>query len=320
MHRIAVLTSGGDAPGMNAALRAIVRYSIYHNIEAFAVQRGFKGLSEGDLKKMDVSSVGDIIHRGGTIIHSARCLEFQNDEKIRRKSLQLLKVFNIDGLIVIGGDGSFKGLQALCELGVNGIGIPGTIDNDLPYTEFTIGFDTAVNTAVDAISKLRDTASSHERVCIVEVMGRHCGNIALNAGLAGGAESVIVPEMPYDMDKICQKIIHSNRRGKSQSIIVVAEGVAKTKELEQIIKEKTHLEVRNAILGHIQRGGSPSAKDRILATEFGYKAVQLLRKNKSSRVVGINQNQIIDMEIHDALNVKRKFDEKMYELANILSI
>ncbi len=320
MKRIAVLTSGGDAPGMNAAIRAVVRTAIYNNIEVYGVQRGFKGLIEGDLIKMNVSSVGDIIHRGGTILRSARSLEFQNDPECRMQAVELLKVFQIEGLVVIGGDGSFRGMKALSDYGFAGIGIPGTIDNDLAYTDFTIGFDTAVDTAIEAISKLRDTTSSHERVTLVEVMGRHCGDIALHAGLAGGAEAILVPEIAYDLDEISQKLINSNKRGKTQSILVVAEGVGNTSEIADKIHKFTGLDVRTTILGHVQRGGNPSGKDRILASELGYRAVSLLMQGESSRVVGIRNNSIIDMDISDALNMENTFDIHMYELSKILSI
>lgn len=319
MKRIAVLTSGGDAPGMNAAIRAVVRDAIYNDIEVYGVERGYKGLIDGNLFQMNASSVGDIIHRGGTILKSARCLEFQTEEGIQ-KAINVLKIFKIEGLVVIGGDGTFRGAQALSKKGIKTIGIPGTIDNDLSYTDFTIGFDTAVNTAIDAISKLRDTSSSHERVSIIEVMGRGCGDIALHAGLAGGAEAILVPEMPYDMDAICQKILMGAKRGKSQSIIVVAEGVGNPELVASKVTEMTGLETRTTILGHLQRGGSPSASDRILASVFGSKAVELLLKGKSSCVVGIKGDKIISLDIDEALSMERKFNKHMYKLIEVLSI
>ncbi|MBP2026839.1 6-phosphofructokinase 1 [Acetoanaerobium pronyense] len=319
MKRIAVLTSGGDAPGMNAAVRAVVRYGIYHGIQVYGVKRGFKGLMEGDLHEMTISSVGDIIHRGGTILRSARCPEFIEEEG-QLKAINVLEVFKIDGLVIIGGDGSFMGAKALSDKGFPAIGVPGTIDNDLAYTDFTIGFDTALNTALDAISKLRDTTSSHERVTLIEVMGRNCGDIALYSGLAGGAEAILIPEVKYDIDEICKKLISSNNRGKTQSIILVAEGVGTAAEIGDIIHEKTGLETRSTTLGHIQRGGSPTAKDRLLASQMGAMAVKILMEGKSSRVVGIRKNEIFDMEIHEALDMKNEFDTEMYELAQILSI
>lgn len=319
MKRIAVLTSGGDAPGMNAAVRAVVRYAIYNGIEVYGVQRGYKGLMEGELFPMAISSVGDIIQRGGTVLKSARSLEFTTEEG-QRDAINVLNVYKIEGLVVIGGDGSFRGAQKLSEKGVPAIGIPGTIDNDLAYTDFTIGFDTSVNTALDAISKLRDTSSSHERVSIVEVMGRNCGDIALYAGLGGGAEAIIVPEVPYDIDEICKKLIESKRRGKTQSIIVVAEGAETASHIGEMISTKTGMDTRTTILGHIQRGGSPSNADRILASKMGAKAVQCLIEGKKARVIGIKENKIFDMDIDEALAKERTFDLEMHELSQILSI
>lgn len=319
MQRIAILTSGGDAPGMNAAIRAAVRFAIYNNLKVYGVKRGYKGLMEGDLTELNVSSVGDIIHRGGTFLRSARALEFMENEG-QRKALNVLEVFKIDGLIVIGGDGSFRGAEALSKLGYPVIGVPGTIDNDLVYTDLTIGFDTAVNTVLDAVSKLRDTTSSHERISVIEVMGRNCGDIALYSGLAGGAEEVLIPEMDYDIDNICKKIISSSNRGKMQSIILVAEGAGNAPDLCKKITEKTGMEARATILGHIQRGGSPTANDRILASKLAATAVQNLIDNKSSRAVGIRNNEIIDMDISDALGMKRDFNRDLYNLTKILSI
>lgn len=318
MKRIAVLTSGGDAPGMNAAIRAVVRYSIYNGLQVFGVKRGYKGLIEGDLKEMTIPSVGDIIHRGGTILRSARCLEFQ-EEIGREKALNILNIFKIDGLVAIGGDGTFRGAMALSEMGFPVIGVPGTIDNDLSYTDYTIGFDTSVNTVLDAVTKLRDTTSSHERVSVVQVMGRNCGDIALYAGLGGGAEAVIVPEVEFDMDKLSENVSSSMNRGKNQSIILVAEGVGSAEEICKKLQEKTGLEARTTILGHIQRGGNPTSNDRVLASKLGQKAVQCLIEGKSSRVVGIRSNEIIDMDIHEALKMQRKFDMNMYNLINILA-
>ncbi|MDO5062870.1 MAG: 6-phosphofructokinase [Peptostreptococcaceae bacterium] len=319
MKRIAVLTSGGDAPGMNAAIRAVVRYCIYHGVEVYGVIRGYKGLMNGDIKQMNVSSVGDIIQRGGTILKSARALEFMEEEG-RQKAIEVLKKHQIDGLIVIGGDGSFRGAREMSLRGIPSIGVPGTIDNDLAYTEYTIGFDTAVNTAIDAISKLRDTSSSHERVSIIEVMGRHCGDIALYSGMGGGAEAILVPEIPYDLDAIGNKLLESAKRGKTQSIIVVAEGAAKAEQVAEEISKRTKMECRTTILGHIQRGGSPTSYDRILASKLGAAAVECLIRGKKNRVVGIRQNKIMDMDIIEALEMPGKFDVKMHELSKILSI
>lgn len=318
MRRIAVLTSGGDAPGMNAAIRAVVRYAIHEKIEVYGIKRGFKGLMEGDIEDMGTSSVGDIMHRGGTILRSARSMEFLEEEG-QKKAINVLNIFKIDGLVVIGGDGSFKGAQALSKRGFPSIGVPGTIDNDLGYTDFTIGFDTAVNTALDAISKLRDTTSSHERVSLIEVMGRNCGDLALYSGLSGGAEAILIPEKEYDLDEICKQLIVSNNRGKTQSILVVAEGVGSATDIGKLIHEKTGLEARTTILGHIQRGGNPTAIDRMLASRMGVRAVQLLIQGESARVVGIKNNKIIDMDIDEALNIKSQMDTEIYGLAEILA-
>ena len=319
MKKIAVLTSGGDSPGMNAAIRAVVRYSIYNGLEVYGIIRGYKGLINGDFKQLNVSSVGDIIQRGGTILKSARSLEFMEEDG-KNKAIENLKKYNIDGLIAIGGDGTLRGARELSMRGIASFGIPGTIDNDLSYTEYTIGFDTAVNTAVEAIGKLRDTSSSHERVCLIEVMGRKCGDIALYSGLAGGAEAILVPEKKYDIDKICKKLIESAKRGKNQSIIVVAEGVGSVEKISKEIQAKTDMETRTTILGHIQRGGSPTSYDRVLASKLGSAAVECFLRGKTNRVVGIRNNKIIDLDIQEALDMPQKFDERMHDLSEILSI
>ncbi|TCO76934.1 6-phosphofructokinase [Marinisporobacter balticus] len=319
MKAIGVLTSGGDAPGMNAAIRAVVRSGIYNNIKIMGIQRGYNGLINGDIKEMDLSSVADIIHRGGTMLKTARSEEFRTEEG-RKKALNVLKVFGIEGLVVIGGDGSFAGAGMLSEAGIKTIGIPGTIDNDLAYTDYTIGFDTTVNTVLDAISKIRDTSTSHGRASIVEVMGRHCGDIALYAGLAGGAESIIVPEESFEIDEVCKKLIQGRSRGKLHSIIMLSEGVGNAFELGKEIEDVTGIETKVTVLGHIQRGGNPSAFDRILASKMGAYAVELLMKGQSSSVIGMKHNQLMDMDIHEALAVEKKFDKDMYALTKILSI
>lgn len=318
MRKIAVLTSGGDAPGMNAAIRAITRMALDRGLEVMGVQRGYNGLINGELFPMDRHSVSDIIHRGGTILRTARCDEFKTEEG-RKKAANVLKVYGIDGLVVIGGDGSFTGARLLSQLGVSTVGIPGTIDNDLSYTDYTLGFDTALNTVLDAINKLRDTSTSHERVSIVEVMGRHCGDIALFAGIAGGAESIIVPEMSFDKDALCKTILSGKLKGKMHNLIILAEGVGGAEDLAKHVEEITGIETRATILGHIQRGGSPSAFDRVLASRMGAKAVEVLLEGKSSRVIGIRGGQIIDDDINEALAMPRKFDEKLYEIATALS-
>lgn len=319
MKTIGVLTSGGDAPGMNAAIRAVVRTAIYNGVRVLGIKQGYNGLINGDIREMELSSVADIIHRGGTKLRTARSEEFKTEEG-RKKALNILEVFGIDGLIVIGGDGSFKGAQKLNEMGLPTIGIPGTIDNDLGYTDYTIGFDTAVNTVLDAVSKLRDTSTSHGRANIIEVMGRHCGDIALYSGLAGGAESVIIPEVGYEVDSVCKKLLQGKNRGKLHSIIMIAEGVGNAVQLGKEIEEKTGIETRVTVLGHIQRGGSPTANDRILASKMGAEAVNLLLKGETCKVVGIKDNKIISMNTYEALKVKSHLDEEMYTLTKILSI
>jgi 6-phosphofructokinase 1 len=318
MKTIAILTSGGDAPGMNAAIRAVVRMGLDRGIKVMGVQRGYSGLINGEIFEMNRQSVSDIIQKGGTILRTARCEEFKT-EKGREKAAKVLKVFGIDGLVVIGGDGSFTGAKLLSKLGVSTVGIPGTIDNDLSYTDYTLGFDTALNTVLDAINKLRDTSSSHERVSIVEVMGRNCGDIALYAGIAGGAESVIVPEKGFELNELCRMILEGKLRGKMHNLILLAEGIGGANSLARSVEEITGIETRATILGHIQRGGSPSAFDRVLASRMGARAVELLLEGKSARVIGIRGGQITDDDIDEALAMPRKFDEKLYEISKSLS-
>lgn len=319
MKTIGVLTSGGDAPGMNAALRAVVRTGIYNNVRMMGIKQGYEGLIHGDIDDMTLSSVADIIHRGGTVIRTARSKDFMTEAGFK-KALNVIDVFNIDGLIVLGGDGTFKGAKSLCDAGIPTIGIPCTIDNDLAYTDYTIGFLTAVDTVVEAIGKIRDTSSSHSRANIIEVMGRNCGDIALYAGLAGGAESIIVPEIEFDMDKICEKAIMGRNRGKLHHIIVLAEGVGNPFEIAKEMEEKTGIETRVTVLGYLQRGGTPTTMDRIMASEMGKKAVELLLENKSSKVLGFKCNNIMDMDINEALALKKEFDMDLYNTANVLSI
>ena len=319
MKKIGVLTSGGDAPGMNAAIRAVVRTAVYKNMEVYGIRRGFNGLINGEIDQMDVKSVGEILHRGGTILNTARSEMFKTEEGLK-KAANVIEVFGIEGLVVIGGDGSFRGAMDLSERGIPVIGIPGTIDNDIFCTEFTIGFDTAVNTVLEAINKIRDTVSSHERTNIIEVMGRHAGDIAIYTGIAGGAEGILIPEMPLDIDSLCKRIIQGRHRGKNSSIIILAEGAGKALEMEKIIEEKTGMETRATVLGYIQRGGSPSAADIILASRMGYHAVELLEKDIVNRVVSIRGNRIVDDDIQEALSMPRKFNKELYELAQVLSI
>ncbi|MDR7871222.1 MAG: 6-phosphofructokinase [Tissierellaceae bacterium] len=319
MKTIGILTSGGDAPGMNAAIRAVIRTGIYHGMRMMGVKQGYAGLINGDIAEMNLSSVADIIHRGGTMLRSSRSDEFQTEEGFK-KALNVIDIFGIDALIVLGGDGTLKGARALSNAGIPTIGIPCTIDNDLGYTDFTIGFLTAVETVVEAISKLRDTSTSHGRANIIEVMGRRCGDIALYAGLAGGGESIIVPEVEFDVDEICKKVLNGKNRGKLHHIIVLAEGVGDAYDLSEEVKFKTGIDTRVTILGHLQRGGTPTTFDRIIASEMGREAVELLLEGKSGKALGIKCNEIINLDINEALIIKKEFNKKMYETAQILSI
>lgn len=319
VKKIGVLTSGGDAPGMNAAIRSVVRAGIYHNLKVVGIQRGYSGLLDGDMKEMTISSVGDIIHKGGTILKTSRCEKLRTHEGIQ-DALHVLEEHEIDGLVVIGGDGSFQGANKLGQGKIKVMGIPGTIDNDLAYTDYTIGFDTAINTVLNAIGNIRDTSMSHEKVTIIEVMGRCCGDIALHAGLAGGAESILVPEEKYETHQICEKLLQGQKRGKMHNIIVLAEGREFAADLQGEIFVKTGIESRITVLGYLQRGGTPTAVDRILASKMGAKAVELLIAGKSNRVIGIKDNHLIDIDIVEALKEKKVFDQEMYNLAQILSI
>ncbi|EMT38765.1 6-phosphofructokinase [Thermoanaerobacter thermohydrosulfuricus] len=321
MKTIGILTSGGDAPGMNAAIRAVVRTGIYYGLKVKGIMRGYAGLVEDEVIDLNLSSVGDILQKGGTILRTARCEEFKRKE-VRKKAYETLQKHGIEGLVVIGGDGSFRGAQLLSEeWNVNTIGIPGTIDNDIPCTDYTIGFDTACNTVIDAINKIRDTATSHERANIIEVMGRNAGYIALYAGLAGGAEMIILPEVEWSIDELCDKITYGIKRGKLHHIIVLAEGVMSAPELAKMIKERLpKLDLRYTILGHIQRGGAPTVMDRVLASQMGARAVELLLENKTKRIISIRNNQIVDDDIDEALSMKKEFNRKLYELSKILSI
>ena len=318
MKKIAILTSGGDAPGMNAAIRAVTRAALDKGLEVAGIERGYAGLLGGEFVPMNRTSVSDIIQRGGTILRTARCLEFKQEE-VRKRAVKILKAYGIDALVVIGGDGSFTGAKLLSKLGVKTVGLPGTIDNDLAYTDYTIGFDTTLNTVLDAVNKIRDTSNSHERVSIIEVMGRHCGDIALYSGLAGGAEAILVPEKGFDKDELCRTIMEGKRNGKTHNLILLAEGIGGAFELAKEVQEVTGIETRATVLGHIQRGGSPSAFDRILASRMGARAVDVLLEGKTSRVIGIRDNKIIDDDIDEALAMERKFDEELYEVAQVLS-
>ncbi|KJS15851.1 MAG: 6-phosphofructokinase [Peptococcaceae bacterium BRH_c4b] len=320
MQRIGVLTSGGDSSGMNAAIRAVVRKAIYHGLEVIGIRRGYTGFVEADMDPMNLGSVADIVHRGGTILRTARSEVFSTPEG-RKKAYDNVKRFGLQGLVVIGGDGSFRGALAFHkEYGLPVMGVPGTIDNDINGTDYSIGFDTAVNTVVDAVNKIRDTATSHERTFIIEVMGRESGNIALHAGLASGAETIMIPEVPLGIDDICEKLNRGHRRGKLHSIIIVAEGAASGIEIGRLIKEKTGFDTKVTILGHIQRGGTPTAFDRILASSLGAKAVELLMKGEKNKMVGMVSGKVVSKDLQEAISSSKNIAMDMYDLAGILSI
>ena len=335
IKKIGVLTSGGDAPGMNAAIRAVVRTAIFYGLEVVGIRHGYKGLIAGDFIDMDRSSVGDIIHKGGTMLLTARSKEFMTPEG-RTLAYEQMQKKGIEGLVVIGGDGSFRGAQKLvAEHNVKVIGVPGTIDNDISGTDYTIGFDTAMNTILDAINKVRDTATSHERMFIIETMGRNAGFLTLFTGLAGGAESILVPEKVIDWDEVIQKIIHGRERGKLHSIILVAEGIdgdlPASQDIKDVneskaflvgkkIKEATGMETRTIILGHLQRGGSPTAQDRILASRLGSKAVELLMIGETGKMVGVWHDEVQVVDLDFALSKKKEINGDIYRLADILSL
>lgn len=318
MKKIGILTSGGDAPGMNAAIRSAVRSAIVEGMEVVGIERGYKGLIEKRFIPMGLRSVSDIIQRGGTILRTARCLEFMTEEG-QEIGIKNLRDEGIEGLIVIGGDGSFRGAKVLSEKGFPTIGIPGTIDNDLAYTDFTLGFDTACNTILEAIDKIRDTMSSHERISIVEVMGRHCGDLALYAGIGGGAEVIIIPEVKLTDDEIVQKLLEFRASGKRSGIVVLAEGAGHADELTKMLSEKTQLDIRASVLGHIQRGGRPTCQDRYMGTCFGARAVELLKNGIGNRIIGIRDNQVYDIDIIEGLSIKNNFRLDLYNLAAVVA-
>lgn len=323
MKTIGILTSGGDAPGMNAAIRAIARTAFANGLRVKGIRNGYDGLIKGDIYEMNVSSVADIIHKGGTILGSARSTEFKTPEG-QKKALEVIKEYGIEGIIVLGGDGSFMGANALHLHGIKTMGVPCTIDNDMGYTEETIGFNTAVETVVEAIGKIRDTSSSHGRGNVIEVMGRSCGDIALYAGLCGGAESILVPEIPVDMKQIIEKVIRGRKRGKLHHIIVLAEGVKAegcndSYGIAKMIDEQTGVETKVTILGHVQRGGTPSVQDRLIANQLGTRAVELIIEGKSSLAVGIKDGKVYSLPITEAVQMKRQFNTELYTIASILS-
>ncbi len=314
IKKIGVLTSGGDAPGMNAAIRSVVRTALSKGMEVYGIRRGYVGLITGDIFQMDARSVSNIIHRGGTCLYTARCPEFRTEEGLEKARAKCAEL-GLEGLVVIGGDGSFRGAADLSARGILCVGLPGTIDNDISCTEYTIGYDTAMNTAMELVDKLRDTSQSHDRCSVVEVMGRNAGFIAVNTGIACGAIEVITKEMPYDLDTIAKKMLEKKAQGKQNFVIVVAEGVGNSNEIAKIIAEKTHIESRATVLGHVQRGGSPTLRDRVVATEMGYYAVELLEQGIGNRVVGMQNSKIVDFDIQEALAMKKPYDERLHHIA-----
>lgn len=317
---IAVLTSGGDAPGMNAAVRAVARAALSKGIKVYGVRRGYNGLLNGDVFEMNLRSVSDILSKGGTVLYTARSPEFNTKEGVKKAADNCRKL-GIDGVVVIGGDGSFRGARDLTGEGIPCIGVPGTIDNDISSSDYTIGFDTAMNTAMEMIDKIRDTAQSHDRCSVVEVMGRRCGDIALEVGIAIGASAILVPEVPYDLKKDVIDVLLKNREtGKKHFIIVVAEGIGGIDGIVKEIEAQTGIETRGTVLGHVQRGGSPTLRDRVVASRIGYRAVELLEEGQSNRVVVMKDNHIVDYDISEALAMKKQFNTKLFNIAHEISI
>jgi 6-phosphofructokinase 1 len=318
MKRIGIMTSGGDAPGMNAAVRAVTRKAEHEGLEAYGINYGYAGLLAGDIFKMDSRTADDIINRGGTILYSARFPEFA-EEPVQLKGIEQLKKFGIDAVVVIGGDGSYHGALRLTEHGFNAVGLPGTIDNDIPFTDFTIGFDSALQTAVDNIDKLRDTARSHERTFVVEVMGRNAGDIAMWAGVAGAAEDVIIPEKDFNIEDVAAKLKSARARGQKHNIIVLAEGVMTAAEFAKKLEPFGDFQLRATTLGHIQRGGTPTAFDRVLATRMGVYAVELLLEGKGGLAVGIQNNKLVYHDMLDLFDSKHQPDMDFYKVAKDLA-
>ena len=317
---IGVLTSGGDAPGMNAAVRAVVRTALSRGMRVMGIERGYNGLLSGEVYEMNLRSVSEIIHRGGTVLYTARCLEFKTLEG-QQKAADQCREMGIDALVVIGGDGSFRGAKDLAKLGVPCIGIPGTIDNDIACSEYTIGYDTAMNTAVEMVDKLRDTTQRHDRCSVVEVMGRNAGYIALNVGIATGALAILIPERPYDLERdIMERMAFTQKTGKKHFIVIVAEGVGHAQELANEIQSRTGIDSRATVLGHVQRGGSPTLRDRVTASTMGFHAIDLLEKGIVNRVVAVSADKIVDYDINVALSMHKTIDTMLLDVANTISI
>ena len=321
IKNIGVLTSGGDAPGMNAAVRSVVRCGLSSGMNMFAIYDGYNGLLNGEIEQLTTRGVCDILQRGGTILSTARCLEFKTLEG-QQKGVQVAKEHGLDAIVVIGGDGSFMGARALTNLGVPTIGIPGTIDNDIACSEYTIGYDTALNTAMDAVDKIRDTMTSHNRCCLIEVMGRNAGYIALNVAVATGAETVLIPERQYDFEKdVLEAVRQSKRAGKKNHIIIVAEGVGiDVMQTAKKIEELTGIDTRASVLGHMQRGGSPTCRDRVVAAQMGQRAIELLAAGQSNRVVCIRDGKIADVDVNEGLAMKKSIDDEEIKLSSMLAI
>ena len=320
MKTIGVLTSGGDAPGMNAAVRAVVRAGCENGFRVMGIRRGYNGLMQGDMFEMNLRSVSNIINRGGTVLYSARSPEFKTEEGLQ-KALKVAKDVNMEGIVVIGGDGSFRGARDLSLRGVNCVGIPGTIDNDIACSDYTIGYDTAMNTVLEMVDRLRDTSESHDRCSVVEVMGRRAGYIALNAGIACGATSILIPEVEYDFQRdVIDRMKRTQKTGKRHFIIIVAEGIGGVEEMAKRIEAETGVETRATVLGHVQRGGHPTVRDRVTASLMGHKAVELLKAGIGNRVLAINKDEIVDYDIFEALNMKKTLNIEEYKVAHEISI
>ena len=320
MKTIGVLTSGGDAPGMNAAVRAVVRSACENGMRVMAIRRGYNGLMYGDMYEMNLRSVSNIINRGGTVLYSARSPEFKTEEGLQ-KALDVAKEVGLDGVVVVGGDGSFRGARDLSLRGLPCVGVPGTIDNDIACSDYTIGYDTAMNTVLEMVDRLRDTSESHDRCTVVEVMGRRAGYIALNAGIACGATTILIPEVEYDFQRdVIDRMKRTQLTGKKHFIIIVAEGIGGVEEMAKRIEAETGVETRATVLGHVQRGGHPTVRDRVTASLMGYKAVELLKEGIGNRVIAMKKDEIVDYDIFEALNMKKTLDIEMYKIAHEISI
>ncbi len=320
MNTIGVLTSGGDAPGMNAAVRAVVRTACENGLKVIGINRGYQGLIDGDVRELNIRSVSDIIHRGGTMLYSARCKAFREEEGIQQ-AVDNCKKLGIEGIVVIGGDGSFRGARDLSLRGIPCIGIPGTIDNDIVSSDYTIGYDTCLNTVMQMVDRVRDTVESHSRCIVVEVMGNRCGDLTLNAGIAVGATAIVIPEIPFEIEKhVIDRIRRTQTTDKKHFIVMVAEGIGGVEELARKIEKECGVESRAVILGHVQRGGSPTVRDRVAASQMGYKAVQLLMQGIGNRVVVQKDDHIIDYDIYEALSMERSVNYELYKIAHEISI